>query len=113
MKDLTTKGLGGIKNIAGLLNIRKAGKTSAADKTSGSIMSGVSYAKFNEHAAIPKSNVQVPAGVIDNYANVGAPSDYKPFNAEQTNAFYEELKNQPMNETDIASNKYLDEEAFV
>lgn len=112
MKDLTTRGLGGIKNIAGLLNIGKAGKTENSPKAGAIKMTGV-YAKFNESVTAPKSNVQVSTGIISSYANIGAPGEYKPFNAEQTEKFYADLKNQPMNKTDIASNKYLDEEAFA
>ena len=113
MREWTSKILGGFKsgNVSGI-----KGKNNVPEQINNASslivkMSGV-YAKFNEKVAIPKSNVQIPEKVIAKYSNIGIASEYKPCNAEQTNSFYSELRNQPINETDLASNKYL-EEAFV
>ena len=107
MKDITTKGLGSTPNVNG---VDKAGKTvkTAGPKKIGTVqMTGV-YAAADVDVPRKTSFVTIPDNIAANYSQIGKPSDYKPYNADQTTAYYEGLKQEGINDTDRASDKYLE-----
>lgn len=103
MKDLTTKGLGGTSGISRLFNIGKTGKTANANKIGTIQMTGV-YASGGELLIRPKSSTEVPQEIVDKYADVAFadPKGCKPLS--------DEIASQPYNETDRASDRFLEPE---
>ena len=71
MKDLTTKGLGGVSKIAGFFNIGKTDKTQNG-KFGNIQMTGV-YTNAGETSVRPKSSLVVTQALIDHYAGVTTP----------------------------------------
>lgn len=103
MKDLTTKGLGGTSEISRLFNIGKTGKTANANKI-GTIQMTRVYASGGELSIRPKSSTEVPQAIVDKYADVAFadPKGCKPLS--------DEIASQPYNETDRASDRFLEPE---
>ena len=107
MREWTSKILGGFKtnNVSKLNSVKPLAQTASATTVQ---MTGV-YAKFNNEYTPKTVTTTIPDHVVNKYSGI-EPSAYKPGGADQTTAFYNNLKQEGMNDVDSASNKYLDDE---
>ena len=117
MRHVSGKDLGGINfnTTSGILKLGKTDKAGIIQQQNNNCapiqMTGI-YSKNEISAPQVKSTVTIPDQILANYQGIGEASSYRPGGTNQTEAFYNGLKQEPVNDTDRASNKYLEEQAF-